>query len=142
MSENMIAFLEALSKSKELQDKLNAVPFKTEEEKVQVAIAFAKDELGMTLTEADFAKSEPKNGELSDDELDAVAGGFSCTCPVGGVGGSEDHYLVEEHTCVCVFGGAGEYSDDDGRHERCYCVMAGHGNSADVEYWSDHDFGR
>lgn len=139
MSEKMKAFLEALSKDKELFDKLNAIPFATEEEKIQKAIAFAKDELGIELTEEDFKKPEVVKGELNDDELDAVAGGDTCFCVVGGGGhGSpiEEFYdcTIEEFTCGCAIGGAGTYTCDGKKHERCYCVGGGSGNTGIMEW--------
>lgn len=82
-------------------------------------LALAK-ELGIELTEADLAK--PAAEELSDDELDAIAGGgdVSCACAMGG-GGTKDN---NDKTCACVLAGAG-YSQS-GR-ERCVCGFAGYG---------------
>ena len=146
MSEKMKAFLEALSKDKDLLDKLNAIPFETEEEKITVAIAFAKDELGIELTEDDFKKPEVVNGELNDDELEAVAGGDSCVCVAGGYGGGggkfddrydefSDLHHYNEYTCVCVLGGGGEYVHAGKKYERCICVVGGTGYAAHYEYY-------
>ena len=80
-------------------------------------IVLAK-ELGLKLTEEDFVQPV---AELSDDELDAVAGGFAeCACAVGG-GGTGD---VNDKTCACVLLGAG-YADNG--HERCICGGGGYG---------------
>ena len=79
-------------------------------------VALAK-ELGVELTEADFAQ----NCELSDDELDAVVGGGNCICAFGGGGKADEG----EKTCDCVMGGGGEYSDGS---VHCVCVIGGDGN--------------
>lgn len=111
MTENMKKFLESVSKNEELVKKINTM---TKEE----LIALAK-ELGIELTEADLEKPD---GELSDDEMDAVAGGMGCYCLIGGYGEQD---LNNEKDCVCVAGGGGEYKN--GRC-RCYCVGVGGGD--------------
>ena len=112
MTENMKNFLMKVSESEELSAKVS------EEKDVNALIAMAAD-MGITITEDDF-KEEPK--ELSDDELDTVAGGgdVSCACAMGG-GGTKDN---NDKTCACVLAGAG-YSKS-GR-ERCVCGFAGYG---------------
>ena len=111
MTENMKKFLEAVSKDEALCEKVSAA------DKDEL-IAIAK-ELGIALVDADFEKPAE---ELSDDELDAVAGGgdVSCACAMGG-GGTKDS---NDKTCACVLAGAG-YSKS-GR-ERCLCGFAGYG---------------
>ena len=111
MSENYKKFLEAVSGNEALFAKLS------EEKDIKVYIAAAK-ELGITLTEADF----DMNSELSDDDLDDVAGGtgVSCSCAVGG-GGTKDE---NDKTCACVVGGAG-YTKKNVR--RCLCALGGYG---------------
>ena len=111
MTENMKKFLEAVSKNDELTAKINTM---TKEE----LLALAK-ELGIELTDADFEKPA---GELSDDELDTVAGGEVCYCLIGGTGYDT---FDNEKTCVCVVGGGGEYKDGDCR---CWCVGSGGGD--------------
>lgn len=64
----MKKFLEVIEENPELKEKLQALG---EKPAVSDIIALAA-QYGMTLTEADFAA--PK-GELSEDELEAVAGG-------------------------------------------------------------------
>lgn len=64
MTENMKKLLEIVSASKELSAKVSGM----DNEDI---IVLAK-ELGVALTEADFVKT----CELSDDELDAVVGGY------------------------------------------------------------------
>ena len=66
MTDNLKKFLEAVSKSEELVAKVG------NEKDVNALIAVAK-EMGMELTAADFEKEQ----EISDDELDAVTGGFN-----------------------------------------------------------------
>ena len=74
MSENMKKFLEAVSRNDELYKKVSAAG-------MDERIAMGRD-LGIYLTAEDFKKPAE---ELSDDELDAVAGGdVSCVCPLGG----------------------------------------------------------
>lgn len=81
-------------------------------------IALAK-ELGIELTDADFAAPA---GEVSDDEMDAVAGGADCGCFVGG--GGEGGGQWDNKVCVCVTGGGGETGDGGCR---CVCTVAGWG---------------
>ena len=111
MTENMKKFLELVSKNEELCAKVG-------EADKEALIAMAK-ELGVALTDEDFEKPTE---ELSDDELDTVAGGgdVSCACAMGG-GGTKDS---NDKTCACVLAGAG-YSKT-GR-ERCVCGFAGYG---------------
>ena len=111
MTENMKKFLELVSQNTELVAKIDAVDKAT-------LIEIAK-ELGIDLTEADFAQQAI---ELSDDELDAVAGGNICACAMGGGGSAGGKDAV----CVCVIGGGGE---SKGGSARCGCVLCGTGQS-------------
>ena len=111
MSENMKKFMELVSQNSELVAKINVADKNT-------LIAIAK-ELGIDLTEADLAQQAI---ELSDDELDAVAGGNICACAMGGGGGAGGKDAV----CVCVIGGGGE---SKGGSARCGCVLCGTGQS-------------
>ena len=112
MSENLKKFLEAASKDEALAAKIGS------EKDAAVLIGLAK-ELGIELTAADFDESH----ELSDDDLDAVAGGsdVSCVCAMGG-GGESDN---DDKTCACVLAGAGY--DKKYNRERCVCGFAGYG---------------
>lgn len=110
MTENMKKFLETVSKNDELYNKFTGA---TKEE----LIALAK-ELGIELTNTDF---EQPDGELSDDELDAVAGGALCACMLAGSG---DDNNSNEKYCVCVAGGGGQFTNGDCR---CMCVFGGAG---------------
>ena len=114
MTENMKKLLEAVSKNKDLLEKV-----KTQGKDEIVALA---QELGITLTEADF---EAPEGELSEKELSGVAGGGECWCVVGG-GGTEDSH---GHVCACVAVGIGEDSGPAGNEtERCFCPAVGYGH--------------
>lgn len=108
MTDAMKKLLELVSQNEELQQKfqgLNKDEF----------IAAAKD-LGIEITEADLEQ----NAEISDDELDAVAGGGTCVCVMGGGGKRSNN----DKSCGC-FGGGWGYTTD--RHERCICVVGGSG---------------
>ena len=71
MTENMKKFLEAVSKDEALKSELEALvkDGKAKDEKAFIEFAAKK---GFTLTEDDFKQEE---GELSEDELQAIAGG-------------------------------------------------------------------
>ena len=107
MNENLKKFLEKVSEDKALAEKDPAA-----------LIPLAK-EMGIELTEADLKRPVE---ELSDDELDTVAGGgdVSCACAMGG-GGTKD---ANDKTCACVLAGVG-YAKD--KSERCLCGFAGYG---------------
>jgi len=74
-------------------------------------------ELGVELSDVDFEQPSA----LSDDELDAVAGGGRCISSFGGGGKAGEG----EKTCACVMGGGGEYTDGS---VRCICIIGGDGN--------------
>ena len=117
MTENMKKFIESISANNELTGKFGSM---TKDE----LIALAK-ELGIALAEADF---EQPAVELSDDELDTVAGGGICACVLGGGGTADESstYHTSDAVCACVFGGSGE---NKGGYTRCVCVISGGGNS-------------
>lgn len=117
MTENMKRFVERVSDSGELAEKISSM---TKDE----LIALAK-ELGIVLTEADFAQPA---AELSDDELDDVAGGDVCACVLGGGGIADESNTshTSDAVCACVIGGSGK---NKGGYTRCVCVVSGGGNS-------------
>ena len=79
MTENVRKFLEAVSQNEEEKKEVSAL--RTKEE----VLAYAKGK-GFTLTDEDFEQSRE---ELSDDELDVVAGGDVAHCgEKNGMGGS------------------------------------------------------
>lgn len=112
MSENMKKFLELASKDAATIAKVKALD-------KDGLVALAK-ELGITLTEADFAPAD--EGEISENELETVAGGKKCYCAIGGGGtGSNEN----EDTCGCAIVGVGMESKN-GTH-RCMCNVGGYG---------------
>ena len=119
----MKKFLEEMEKNPELKAKIEELdknPESTPKDFVKAAA-----EYGVELKEEDFQPADAQ-GELADDELDAVAGGGNCLCVVGG--GGSGNALNE--TCVCVVGGGGMYSDKSTTQHgaRCACAMAGDGD--------------
>ncbi|RKI39398.1 Nif11-like leader peptide family natural product precursor [bacterium D16-51] len=112
----MKRLLEEMEKNQELKAKIEELdknPESTPKDYIRVAA-----EYGIEIKEEDF---KPAQGELTDDELDAVAGGEPCACVFGG-GGTANQ---SDDTCACVFGGGGEYSDGSCR---CACVGGGAGD--------------
>ena len=107
-----------LQEHPELGDKLKAIATESQTQMQEKMIEILK-EYGVVLTTEDFKAPE---GELSDDELNAVAGGGGCGCAVGGGGGGD------ELVCVCVLGGSGSipgcYDPSQGG---CICAVAGAG---------------
>jgi len=126
MTEDMKNFLETVSASRELTEKISTA---NKEE----LIAMAK-ELGIKLTDEDFVKSDVQ--AMSDDELDAIVGGGTCLCVMGGGGTSGENHK----TCACVLGGGGESTSGKCR---CCCVLQGTGDLGaenkskpdQVEFW-------
>ena len=78
-------------------------------------------EYGVELKEEDF-KPVSAQGELKDDELDAVAGGETCACSLFG-GGVWDEYH-EECMCIKTGAGAGQLG-----YSGCWCVLSGSGDT-------------
>ena len=118
MTENLKKFLEAVSKDEALQAKVNALESNKETAMAGV-IALAK-ELGIELTEADFAQPD---GEISEDELETINGGG---CPTAG---------TVNNSCYCAAagGGGGKQKDDD--IWGCACVAYGQGGDAKDDHW-------
>lgn len=111
-------FLELIEQNEELKKRVEELDGKPEAE-VAEYIALAA-EYGVTLTEADFKQAQ--TAELSEDELDTVAGGKFCAC-VGGGGGTGDD-ASQTKTCACVMGGGGQRQNGEGR---CACIIYGEG---------------
>ena len=114
MTDNMKKFLEAVSRNKESIEKLK----KAETPEAVIALAA---ENGFTLTAEDL-KPEPTTGEVSDDELNAVAGGKDCGCFLGGGGEATG----KQGVCACVAAGAGMGPNGDA-DIRCICPVFGAG---------------
>ena len=124
MSENFKKFLEIVSKDEALKQKALAFNDMEKGDAIRAVIALAK-EVGIELTEADFSEKEANN-ELTDDELDSVAGG-NCACAVGGGGGGTDASDGKTYGCACVMYGQG----GDGRAKDMNCACAGLGTGND-----------
>ena len=100
-------------------------------------IAVTAEDIEEAEKAAEDRKTKAKNadGELSDDELDAVPGGGKCICYFAG-GGKEDLIKITHHNntysgdggCACVLYGQGDKIDDD-KHvgARCSCFLGGGG---------------
>ena len=84
----------------------------------EAVIAPAEEE-GFTLSAEDM-QPESASGELSDDELGAVAGGDDCGCAIAGAGVSSG----DQGGCGCWLGGVGAMKDNS---LRCVCPLAGGG---------------
>lgn len=131
MNENMKAFLAAVNGDDAWAQKLKDA---TKEDAVALALGKAA-ELGIELSESDFDAPE---GELSEDELVAVAGGGACYCLAGGGGTADDDRYCpldgyQDQVCWCVVWGEGwedafRLGDDyAGETQRCECPMVGNG---------------
>ncbi len=130
MTDNMKNFLEEASKDREFVEKLNKA------ETPEAVIALAREK-GFALTAEDLKQERAPSGELSDDELEAVAGGKACFCAVGGGGersGQDDSGHWTDDTCACVAVGAGMgwLRDKNGvynQKQRCFCTAIGSGTA-------------
>ena len=122
MNQSLLKFMEILSKDAELQGKMNEL-IANNDTKGIVALAAA---VGIELAEDELilqAASQPS--ELSDDELDAVAGGWKeCVCVLAGGGKADADGLA----CACVAGGLG-VGRKNKEATRCACVASGFGES-------------
>ncbi len=118
MTDNLKAFLEAASKDKELLEKLKTAGTP------EAVIALAKEK-GFDLTAEDLKQEPAPLSEISDDELEAVAGGKACACVLGGDG--EENGYDEE--CGCLLLGNGDIEGATHGRTRCTCFLAGGGSS-------------
>ena len=128
MTGNAKKWLELVSTDPELQQKTKELQTETIDQQKAKITELAQAH-GITLTEEDFAV--PQGGELSDDELDAVAGGGGCGCPVIGGGGGEDVITGDHYECGCFVGGGGtSYACRNGGTAgiRCVCGVIGGGS--------------
>jgi len=123
--ENVKKFYDALAHDKAMQEKasvLNKEGEKPDEAAARASIvAFAKAE-GYDFSVADLEAYVHTAKPLTDETLDAAAGGaFNCSncfCIAGG-GGKDP---VTGHTCACVIGGGGK-NDELGKS--LICVLIG-----------------
>ena len=123
MTANMKKWLELVSENKELQRQLAERSKEAPEQQKAYTISMAGKN-GIILTEEDFTSAESE--ELSDEELDAVAGAGSKFCSGGG-----HTYLL----CRCPENGAGYAQNTTGMFSTaCFCTAAGNGKFDDVEW--------
>jgi predicted ribosomally synthesized peptide with nif11-like leader len=102
MTENMKAFLEKVSSDEALKEKVKALESIKDLDKCKAAAVELAKEAGFTLADEDFV-SDTAEGELSDSEMDAVAGGVR---PSGcGIFGMDLKYM----NCSCIFDGMGDF---------------------------------
>ncbi len=113
MTDNLKKLMDMVANYKQLGERLSKISDKAE------LIAEAKA-LGLDISETDLT-SEP-SGQLSDDELVAVAGGKRCACILGGIG-EEDRDKRHKY-CGCYAAGNGYFTDGA---KRCYCNLCGGG---------------
>ena len=118
MTDNLKKFLEEASKDADFTQKISKA------DSTQTLIALAAEK-GFTLTEEELEQLSHSKS-VSDDELEAVAGGGECFCLVGG-GGTGGTWVK---SCACVLGGGGEMSDGSAR---CVCVSAGTGEEMSLK---------
>ena len=113
---------ELASQDDEFAEKLNAA------ETPEAAAALLADK-GLDVSAGDLqALAQPAEGavKLSEDELDAVAGGGACYCVVGGYGSKNDH---GDYACGCAVAGYGDGHYRNGKLCRCACFGEGGGES-------------
>ena len=118
----MKKLLEEMEKNQELKAKIQEMdknPESTPKDYIQLAA-----EYGIEIKEEDF---KPAQGELNDDELDAVAGGDGCGCVIGGGGSANE----KDKTCACIVAGAGEHTNGS---TRCGCAFYGSGDGSFYRY--------
>ena len=117
MTDNLKKFLEEASKDQEFIEKVNG----THAPEALIALAAEK---GFALTAEDLKPDQP-TGELSEDELDAVAGGSACACISFGLGEKEK----ADKQCICYAAGAGKGVENKKEVLRCGCATIGGGES-------------
>lgn len=132
MTANMEKLLKILSENEELGKKFTQL-------KEADLIAAAK-ELGIELTEADFAAPD---GEVSESELESIAGGSSCKCYMAG-GGTKTS--GEDAACGCWAYGQGNTASNspcvDFRDViRCQCIHSGEGDTLQELVADSHSSG-
>ena len=124
MTDALKKFFEIVSNDEELKAKLNAL---IADEDAAGVVALAAS-CGIELSEDELTfHAAPETHELSDDELDAVAGGWKeCVCVLAGGGKADADGLA----CACVAGGLG-LGRKNKEATRCMCVASGFGESTE-----------
>ena len=99
-SENILAFETALKESKELQAKFAAAQKRIVENKEASSdgevLVKAAAEIGFTLSMAELERCFAQSEELSDEDLDKVAGGVDN-------GSANDTWCVKDYACYFVY---------------------------------------
>lgn len=109
MTEAYKEFLAKVSEDEALRARVEALDMSDPEAAVKEAIAIAAG-LGLEMAPEDFVVEPEPKGELSDDELAAVAGGgASCACATGGYGGT---WGDTGGKCICAMAGGGAFKSD------------------------------
>ena len=130
MRENLKRFFALMNNNPEIKEKALACNELGKEKGLIAFIELAKEN-GIELCETDFEAAE---GELSEDELDAVSGGRlgseethegHCGCFAGGAGGGQMLNDGKTYGCACVAYGQGGDGKND--HWECFCVVIGNG---------------
>ena len=123
MTENLKVFFEQLSQNQALKDELEALgkeyPDNGQLERNKAAIVQKTLEIaakhGLTLTKEDFEAMEAeaaKAGDLTDEQLEAVAGGGDCSCFLAGFSKGCNCAIVgkskrDSLSCGCFIAGGG-----------------------------------
>jgi len=133
MTDQVKEFIKKVNSDQGLYEKFKALLPEDQKDSDREAIIsekivpFAK-EAGYDLTAEDFKVDEAASGELSDEELEAVAGGGGCRCEEKGAGMGADDFTNCMYHCLCVAAGAGAYSGVN-------CVCTGYGEGWDNNRW-------
>ena len=134
--ENVRLFNEKVSADKALQGKLHAIDERHKGEELsdeQSMRIYEEDilplarECGCDFSMEDLKEytrdlSQSSPGELTEDELDAVAGGAICVCVIGGGGKAGSPW---SNPCTCFVGGTGPSRPGPG----CMCIVGGGGRT-------------
>ena len=119
-SETLMAFEAALKESKELQEKFVAaqkrIVEKNEASSEGELLVKAAAEVGFTLTMAEIERAFAENQELSDEELDNVAGGasnatglcwkdYACSFVYHHDSTDKDDFCAFDYFCILTFKG-------------------------------------
>ncbi len=119
MTDRLKLFLHKVKEDQELANQFMAIRDETDRQTViEKSIQIARG-AGVELSAQDFELPE---GEVDDAELQAVTGGSTCGCFLGGGGGDD----AKGKACACVVAGFGLNKSDNSL--RCACGVVGDGN--------------
>lgn len=128
-------FYEEMTENETLQKEIEALNKEFEgavmdskemRQKVADQLSHIAQKYGIQLTAEDILNENA--GQLSDDDLDAVAGGTECYCVIGGGGEGGKSSKGTDEICGCVLAGFGNDSINEGDF-RCVCALYGSGHS-------------